>query len=103
MQTPFVEFMGSLCAIFFFAGIAYYCATSNAAPIDDFFVIGYLEQPTQQLVQPLDSVDAELKRDCIDTLVKLGMKKRTANKIAKDVFSKPNPPSTIQEFLKEAL
>lgn len=108
MQTEFVQFMGSLCSFLVIAGIAYVALTTqNPVTFDDNFVIGYVEKSDPVVIQPPPVpqrfVDLQLQKDCIDTLVKLGFRKREANKKAKEEFNSNNPPTSVQDFLRKVL
>lgn len=103
MHTEFVQAMGNFLSIIFIIGIIYVSlTTTKTIEYNDTFVIGYVEKEDPIVVQA-PQVDSKLKQDCIETLVKLGMKKRQANKVANDEFSSTNPPKSIQEFLRKVL
>lgn len=103
MHTEFVQNLGSILAIVFIIGVIYFqFTTTNTVQYSDTFIIGYVEKEDPVVIHA-PQVDSQLKQDCIDTLIKLGMKKRQANKVADTEFSSTNPPKSIQEFLRRAL
>lgn len=103
MHTEFVQNLGSILAIVFIIGVLYVQFTTvNNGKYSDTFVIGYVEKEDPIIIHTPE-IDSQLKRDCIDTLIKLGMKKRQANTIADTEFSSANQPKSIQEFLRRAL
>lgn len=103
MHTEFVQNLGSILAIAFIIGVIYIqFTTTNTAQCSDTFIIGYVEKEDPVVVYT-SQIDSQLKQDCIDTLIKLGMKKRQANKVADTEFSSINPPKSIQEFLRKVL
>ncbi len=104
MQTEFIEWCGSFIAFSMIIGVLYVALTTkNPTDVSDIMTIGYVEEDRpQNIVVTMPVVDEQLKIDCIDTLVKLGMKKREAKKYASREFAS-NPPENIQEFLKRVL
>ena len=104
MQTEFIEWCGSFIAFSMIIGVLYVAlTTNNPTDVSDIMTIGYVEEDRpQNIVVTMPVVDEQLKIDCIDTLVKLGMKKREAKKYPSREFAS-NPPENIQEFLKRVL
>jgi len=103
MHTEFVQNVGSILAIAFIIGIIYVqFTTKNTFKYSDTFIIGYVEKEDPIAIHA-PQIDLEFKQNCIDVLIKLGMKKSQANKVADAEFSSINPPKNIQEFLRRAL
>jgi hypothetical protein len=104
MQTEFIQWCGSFIAFSMIIGVLYVALTTkNPTNISDIMTIGYVEEDRpQNIVVTTPVIDEQLKIDCIDTLVKLGTKKREAKKYASREFAS-NPPKSIQEFLKRVL
>tara|TARA_B100001564_G_C20517689_1_gene613675 strand:- start:466 stop:780 length:315 start_codon:yes stop_codon:yes gene_type:complete len=104
MQTEFIEWCGSFIAFSMIIGVLYVALTTkNPTNVSDIMTIGYVEEDRpQNIVVTMPVIDEQLKIDCIDTLVKLGMKKKQARQYASKEFSS-NPPKSIQEFLKRVL
>tara|TARA_R100000315_G_C5153450_1_gene88043 strand:+ start:311 stop:634 length:324 start_codon:yes stop_codon:yes gene_type:complete len=107
MQTEFIQSMGSLFAFLFIAGIAYTAwTTQSPTTFDDNFVIGYVEKSDPVVVtQAVASspVNLQLQKDCAETLVKLGFRKREAKQKVKELFYSGNAPTSIQECLRKIL
>ena len=55
--------------------------------------------PPKQLKQHNNLDNDQLFIDCVDALRSLGLKKLASKQRAKEIFSSPNRPSNIQEFL----
>ena len=110
MQTEFIQWCGSFIAFSMLIGVLYVALTTkNPTNISDTMTIGYVEQDrpnkvifNQIIKETAPAIDEQLKTDCTDTLVKLGMKKKQARQYASKEFSS-NPPKSIQEFLKRVL
>lgn len=105
------ETISSLTALLFMCMIAYFLFTNKSKSINTgLFHIGYIEDPIVHppsivINNPINSVpqvDNSLLKDCVDTLVALGFKKKSATKVANDIFKLHNP-TTIQQFLSFAL
>ena len=114
---------GDLVALLVMCGIAFYTwkaySEKKAIHLSDLFTIGYVESNpvvvqevhhvhnnnvhTVQTVKASSFEDQQLYIDCIDTLVAIGYKKREARAKAKKIFSSPNPPTTVQEFLQRVM
>ena len=77
MQTEFIEWCGSFIAFSMIIGVLYVAyTTKNPTDVSDVMTIGYVEEDRpQNIVVTMPVIDEQLKIDCIDTLVKLGMKK----------------------------
>lgn len=102
MHTEFVQSVGSILAAAFFIGIMYFQLTTNTGTFTDTVIIGYVEKEDPVVIN-IQQIDQQLKQDCVDVLIKLGMKKGEARKISDSEFSSINPPKSVQEFLNRAL
>ena len=107
MHTEFVQILSGIIACFFVGGIIYQSyTTKSATEFSDYIELGYVERDNQPNVIIKETIsnpiDEKLKQDCVDTLIKLGMKKTLARQRTNDEFSS-NPPKSIQEFLKRVL
>lgn len=114
---------GDLVAFIIFCGVAFYTwkaySEKRSIYVNDLFTIGYIESNpvvvqevhhvhnnnvhTVQTVKASSFEDQQLYIDCIDTLVAVGYKKKEARAKAKKIFSSPNPPTTVQEFLQRVM
>ena len=107
MHTEFVQILSGIFACLFAAGVIYQSyTTTSATEFSDYIELGYVERDNQPNVVIKETIsnpiDEQLKQDCIDTLVKLGMGKRVARQKATTEFAS-NPPKSIQDFLQRVL
>jgi hypothetical protein len=109
MNSQPSETISSITALLFTCLFFYFLFTRKSQSNNDgFFRIGYIETmpPCQNTVivnnDKHTNVNESLLTDCIDALVALGFKKRSAKKLAEEIFRKHNP-SNIQQFLTLAI